>query len=76
MLFTLHILKDFTPVPYDEQNYGKFNVGDSYIVLNTKVIQSNTIFVQLKFQQVGDKFSWDVHFWLGEETTQVDIGTN
>jgi len=54
-------IEDFTPVPYDEQNYGKFNVGDSYIVLNTK--------------QVGDKFSWDVHFWLGEETTQDESGS-
>ena len=30
-------LQDFAPVPYDEQKYGKFNVGDSYIVLNTRV---------------------------------------
>ena len=31
-------IEDFTPVPYDDNKYGKFHVGDSYIVLNTKVV--------------------------------------
>ena len=31
-------IEDFAPVPYDNNKYGKFHVGDSYIVLNTKVV--------------------------------------
>eukprot|EP00090_Calanus_glacialis_P016248 TRINITY_DN2546_c0_g1_i5.p1 TRINITY_DN2546_c0_g1~~TRINITY_DN2546_c0_g1_i5.p1 ORF type:complete len:714 (-),score=245.21 TRINITY_DN2546_c0_g1_i5:95-2236(-) len=54
-------IEDFAPVPYDEQKYGKFNVGDSYIVLNTR--------------KVGSSFSWNVHFWLGEETSQDESGS-
>jgi len=54
-------IEDFAPVPYDEQKYGKFNVGDSYIVLNTR--------------KAGSSFSWNVHFWLGEETTQDESGS-
>ena len=49
--------QDFEPVPYDEANYGKFHVGDSFIVLKTT--ESRGV------------FRWDVHFWLGSETTQV-----
>ena len=30
--------KDFAPVEYDSSLYGKFHIGDSYIVLNTKVV--------------------------------------
>ena len=51
--------QDFQPVLYEEtEKYGKFHIGDSYIVLNTKV-------------SPGGQKSWDIHFWLGEETSQV-----
>jgi len=54
-------IEDFKPVAYPKGDYGKFHVGDSYIVLNTK----------------GDngKEGWDIHFWLGAETTQDEAGT-
>jgi len=58
---TIWRIEDFTPVLYDNQKYGKFNVGDSYIVLSTR--------------KTGSSFSWNVHFWLGEETTQDESGS-
>jgi len=54
-------IEDFAPVPYDEKQYGKFHVGDSFIVLNTK--------------EERGKCSWDVHFWLGSETSQDESGS-
>ena len=37
-IFTQFSFKDFQPVLYEKtEKYGKFHVGDSYIVLNTKV---------------------------------------
>jgi len=48
-------------VPKD--SYGTFYSGDSYIVLNTyKKPDTNALL-------------WDVHFWLGEHTTQDEAGT-
>merc|ERR1711991_698412 len=40
---------------------GQFYTGDSYIVLKT--------------YKKEDKFCYDVHFWLGAETTQDEAGT-
>uniref|UniRef100_A0A0N5AZI4 Gelsolin n=1 Tax=Syphacia muris TaxID=451379 RepID=A0A0N5AZI4_9BILA len=42
--------------------YGSFYTGDSYIVLNV------VAFTGSHFQTKG-RSSWDVHFWLGKETT-------
>lgn len=46
---------------WDEKRYGTFFSGDSYIVLNTKVDESG-------------KKSYDVHFWLGKDTSQDEMG--
>jgi len=54
-------IEQFKVVPVAKQTYGTFYSGDSYIVLKT---------IQTK-----DKFTWDVHFWLGEFTTQDEAGT-
>jgi len=54
-------IEDFEAVPYDKTKYGKFHVGDSYLVLKTV--------------EKGGKFAYDLHFWLGEETTQDEYGT-
>jgi len=54
-------IEDFEAVPYDQSQYGKFHVGDSYLVLKT----------YLK----GSKLSHDLHFWLGEEASQDEYGT-
>uniref|UniRef100_A0A1I8NXC0 Gelsolin n=2 Tax=Stomoxys calcitrans TaxID=35570 RepID=A0A1I8NXC0_STOCA len=54
-------VENFEPVAYPKNNYGKFYTGDSFIVLNT---------VQNKDKQL----SWDVHFWLGSETSVDEAG--
>jgi len=53
-------IEDFTAVPYETEKYGKFHVGDSFIVLRTK--------------ENNGRRSWDVHFWLGSETSQDESG--
>uniref|UniRef100_A0A903Z0F0 Gelsolin-like domain-containing protein n=1 Tax=Anopheles minimus TaxID=112268 RepID=A0A903Z0F0_9DIPT len=55
-------IENFEPVPLPVKEYGKFYTGDSYIVLNTK-------------ESKGGVLSWDVHFWLGLETTQDEAGS-
>jgi len=54
-------IEDFAPVPYDSNLYGKFNEGDSYIVLRTL--------------DRGGRLAFNVHFWLGSETTQDESGS-
>ncbi|XP_040164553.1 gelsolin-like isoform X1 [Anopheles arabiensis] len=55
-------IENFEPVPVPVKEYGKFYTGDSYIVLNTKESKSGIL-------------SWDVHFWLGLETSQDEAGS-
>ncbi|XP_016974948.1 gelsolin isoform X2 [Drosophila rhopaloa] len=55
-------IEDFEPVAYPKNNYGKFYTGDSFIVLNT---------IENKKDK---KLSWDVHFWLGSETSTDEAG--
>mmetsp|Transcript_11905 Transcript_11905/g.19227 ORF Transcript_11905/g.19227 Transcript_11905/m.19227 type:complete len:664 (+) Transcript_11905:1029-3020(+) len=54
--------------PKDE--YGSFYSGDSYIILNTyHPVDKDT-------RKKNDrKFEYDVHFWLGSESSQDEIGT-
>ena len=54
-------VENFEPVLYPKNNYGKFYTGDSFIVLNT---------VEAK----DKKLHWDVHFWLGSETSVDEAG--
>lgn len=54
-------IEDFSPVEYDQSKYGKFHIGDSYIVLKTK--------------ESGGVLSWDIHFWIGSETSQDESGS-
>jgi len=48
-------------VPWPQEHYGEFYDGDSYIVLNT---HGNPPHLQ-----------HDIHFWLGENTSQDEAGT-
>eukprot|EP01103_Thecamoeba_quadrilineata_P013385 TRINITY_DN3706_c0_g1_i1.p1 TRINITY_DN3706_c0_g1~~TRINITY_DN3706_c0_g1_i1.p1 ORF type:complete len:421 (-),score=105.13 TRINITY_DN3706_c0_g1_i1:21-1283(-) len=54
-------VEKFHIVPWPREEYGKFYEGDSYIVLKTT--------------KQGNSFKWDIHFWLGEKTTQDEAGT-
>jgi len=54
-------VEKFKIVQWPKDKYGKFYDGDSYIVLHT--------------MKVNDQLKWDVHFWLGQYTTQDEAGT-
>ncbi|XP_041673741.1 gelsolin isoform X2 [Drosophila eugracilis] len=56
-------IENFEPVPYPKNDYGKFYTGDSFIILNT--IENRR----------DKKLSWDVHFWLGSETSTDEAGS-
>jgi len=56
-------IEKFQVVPWPKEKYGTFFNGDSYIVLWT-------------YKNPGsDAFRYNVHFWLGSETTQDEMGT-
>ena len=53
-------IEKLKPAPVDRSTYGKFYTGDSYICLVTRLRNS--------------ALEWDIHFWLGTETTQDEAG--
>jgi len=56
-------IEKFKAVLQPKATYGSFYSGDSYIVLNT-------------YTRAGSKaLQWDVHFWLGKDSTQDEKGT-
>ncbi|KAI3645776.1 hypothetical protein MP228_008704 [Amoeboaphelidium protococcarum] len=57
-------IEDFKVVAWPKQSYGEFYEGDSYIILNT-----------YKKNPSEEKLSYDLHFWLGSETSQDEAGT-
>jgi len=56
-------VEQFKIVPWPEKDYGKFYSGDSYIILNTW--RNNDT----------KNLCHDIHFWLGENTSQDEAGT-
>mmetsp|Transcript_18112 Transcript_18112/g.32762 ORF Transcript_18112/g.32762 Transcript_18112/m.32762 type:complete len:381 (+) Transcript_18112:98-1240(+) len=54
---------DFGIKSWPLKMHGKFHRGDSYIVL-----------VTTKDPSGGDKLLWDIHFWIGSESTQDEYG--
>lgn len=55
-------IEDFQPVPLPKSDHGKFYSGDSYIVLQTTAGR-------------GGAYLYDIHFWLGKDTSQDEAGT-
>jgi gelsolin len=56
-------IEKFQVVHWPKDKYGSFFDGDSYIVLNT-------------YKNPGsDALKYNVHFWLGEKTSQDEMGT-
>ncbi|CAH1246516.1 AVIL [Branchiostoma lanceolatum] len=49
-------------VKRDPATHGQFHEGDSYIILKTTESPG------------GGGLSWDIHFWLGKETSQDEAG--
>ena len=59
---------DFGVKRWPKEEYGKFYSGDSYVVLHT---------YKTKDPLTGkptDKLAWDVHFWIGKESSQDEYG--
>lgn len=56
-------IENFKVVPVPKDTYGKFYSGDSYIVLHTKQRPSSST------------LEWDIHFWLGKDSSQDEMGT-
>ena len=59
-------VEKFKVAPWPKTQYGEFHIGDSYIVLNTYCPSPSTN---------PDALAWDVHFWIGSESTQDEYGT-
>jgi gelsolin len=57
-------IENFLVQPWPEKEYGNFFEGDSYIVLNT-----------YKKDDFGYSMGWDLHFWLGKESSRDEMGT-
>ncbi|KAJ7601031.1 actin regulatory protein [Mycena floridula] len=57
-------IEKFTVVEWPADRYGSFYDGDSYIILNT-----------YKKTPEAEALSYDLHFWLGQDTTQDEAGT-
>jgi gelsolin len=57
---------DFGVKRWPKEDYGNFFSGDSYLVLNTYKVKVDG--------KETDKLGWDVHFWLGKESSQDEIG--
>uniref|UniRef100_A0A7N0V1Y7 HP domain-containing protein n=1 Tax=Kalanchoe fedtschenkoi TaxID=63787 RepID=A0A7N0V1Y7_KALFE len=55
-------IENFQPVPLPLSDYGKFYSGDSYIVLQTTAGK-------------GGAYFFDIHFWIGKDTSQDEAGT-
>jgi len=55
-------IEQFKVVPQPKSSFGAFFSGDSYIVLNT-------------YRRPGrQNLEWDIHFWLGKESSQDEMG--
>lgn len=56
-------INQFKVETWPTDDYGSFYTGDSYIILNTYK------------EEDSDKLLYDVHFWIGKESTQDEYGT-
>lgn len=54
-------IENFEPVAVPQNDVGKFYKGDSYIILKTTADKRNNL-------------SWDIHYWIGSETSQDEAG--
>lgn len=57
-------IEQFKVKKWPENKYGQFYEGDSYIVLHT-----------YKETEEHEKLNYDIHFWIGETSSQDEYGT-
>mmetsp|Transcript_26192 Transcript_26192/g.31022 ORF Transcript_26192/g.31022 Transcript_26192/m.31022 type:complete len:409 (-) Transcript_26192:228-1454(-) len=57
-------IEKFIVVPWPKEKYGKFHTGDSYVILNS-----------YKKDPSSPKISYDLHIWIGDESSQDEYGT-
>lgn len=57
-------IEQFKVKSWPKQDYGRFYSGDSYIILNT-----------YKPNPDSNELEYDLHFWIGQESTQDEYGT-
>nr|VDD57665.1 unnamed protein product [Brassica oleracea] len=55
-------IENFQPVLVPKSEHGKFYMGDTYIVLQTT-------------QNKAGAYLFDIHFWIGKDTSQDEAGT-
>uniref|UniRef100_A0ACD5UV88 Uncharacterized protein n=2 Tax=Avena sativa TaxID=4498 RepID=A0ACD5UV88_AVESA len=55
-------IENFKPVAVPASSYGKFYMGDSYIILKTTALRNGS-------------FRHDLHYWLGRDSSQDEAGT-
>ena len=68
---------------WPESHYGHFYDGDSYIVLHVCSLprpfsKHISIAIEIKTYKKdpdNEELSYDLHFWLGSETSQDEAGT-
>ncbi|XP_076943018.1 villin-2-like [Bidens hawaiensis] len=58
-------LENLQPVPLPTSDYGRFYYGDSYIVLKVLITTGGK----------AGAYTYDIHFWLGKDTSQDESGT-
>lgn len=57
-------IEQFIVKPWPRSKYGKFHTGDSYVILNTYQPDSTK-----------PKLHYDIHIWIGDESSQDEYGT-
>jgi len=57
-------IEKFEPTRTDASEHGTFYSGDAYIVLHTYVVEET------------DALAWNLHFWLGKDSTQDERGAS
>ncbi|GFS26214.1 gelsolin [Elysia marginata] len=56
-------IEKFEVKDWPKEDYGEFYNGDSYIILNTYK------------EEGGEEFLYDLHFWIGKNSSQDEYGT-
>ncbi|KAK4404860.1 Villin-3 [Sesamum angolense] len=73
-------IENFQPVPLPKSDCGKFYSGDSYIILQVHWSVSSTSSIRYfayfwRQVLVREVYLYDIHFWLGKDTSQDEAGT-